>query len=61
MIQELLTYIILILSVLYTLYSIVKIIIPNKGKKVNACTGSCSGCAIKNKNSSEIKINGYKF
>ncbi len=48
MIQEIITYIIIIAASVYTLYSFVRTFIPSKNKSVHSCCGSCSGCSLKN-------------
>ncbi len=47
MIQEIITYLIVISAAAYTAYSFVKFFIPSKNKKY-VCSGGCSGCALSN-------------
>ncbi|MCD6555879.1 MAG: FeoB-associated Cys-rich membrane protein [Bacteroidales bacterium] len=48
MIQDIITYIIITITTVYTLYSFVKVFIPSKNKTAHSCCGGCSGCALKN-------------
>lgn len=49
MIQEIITYIIICLSVIYTLYHLVKMFIPSKKHYdcCGGCTQNCAACKIK--------------
>lgn len=50
MIQEIITYIIIALAGIYTLYGIFRFFVPGKNSKKSACGGACSGsCELKHK------------
>jgi attachment p12 family protein len=45
--QDILTYIIVILCFGYTFYQFIKLFIPNKNNANETCGGGCSSCKIK--------------
>lgn len=48
MIQETITYLVIGFSILYTLYHMIKIFLPNKQVNKNyGCNGSCTACSAK--------------
>lgn len=55
--QEVITYLIIVAALIYTLYNFVKVFIPSKNKEGNFCSGGCSGCSLsKGNNLSKIEI-----
>jgi hypothetical protein len=59
MLQEILTYIIVLSAFAYTIYSFMAMIIPAKnGKTKHACSSGCTGCSIKDdlKRNSKIEF-----
>lgn len=61
MVQEIISYLIIMFAVLYTIYGTVKLFLPSKQKAGCECAASCSGCDLKNKTSVSIKISNIKF
>jgi len=61
MIQNILTYTVVSLAFLYTLYKLIRIIIPKKNetKKANGCSGSCN-CSSTNQKT-EKKVLPFKI
>ena len=48
MIQEIITYLVIGLSILNTLYHMIKIFLPNKQAYKNyGCNGFCTACSVK--------------
>lgn len=45
--QDLITYSIVIFSIIYTIYQFIKFFIPNKNSAIS-CGSSCPSCEIKN-------------
>jgi hypothetical protein len=62
MIQEIITYIIILAASLYTFYGLYKLILPGKVKRnSHQCTGSCSGCALKYNHAIQHGIGKYSL
>ena len=56
MIQEIITYIIILLAIIYTLYNFYIFLFPKKNKaKSFSCAGGCSGCALSKNYNPKIK------
>ena len=52
--QEILTYIILLITILYLIIRIVKFFVQKKHKDINSCSYNCSSCAFNNKLNTSI-------
>ena len=58
MIQAIISYIIIALSCIYSLYSLFRLFFPGKQKtSMPGCSGTCSGCAIKEHYHLKIEVN----
>jgi len=56
MIQEIITYIIISLASVYTLYNFYRFVVPNKNKaQGHSCSGGCTGCALSKNYNPKIK------
>ncbi len=56
MVQEIITYIIIFLAFAYTIYKLIKLVLPSKKEVNNSCSSGCSGCAI---SSNKKSVNFY--